>query len=154
MQATARPTMALDDLTGLIGQQIGVSQWHTVTQHQIDYFAEATGDDQWLHVDPERAKAGPFGRTIAHGYLTLSLAPMLLWDAVEVTGVSQVLNYGIDRVRFPTPVPVDSRVRLAVRLLGAKGIDGGLQTRLGCTFELEGADKPACVAEIIFCHFR
>ena len=102
MQATARPTVALDDLTGLIGQQIGVSQWHTVTQHQIDYFAEATGDDQWLHVDLERAKAGPFGRTIAHGYLTLSLAPMLLWDAVEVTGVSKVLNYGIDRVRFQT----------------------------------------------------
>ena len=150
----ATTVQGIEKFHDLVGQHLGYSEWHRIEQAQINLFAEATGDHQWIHVDPERAKSGPFGTAIAHGYLTLSLAPMLLWDAVEVTGVSQVLNYGIDRVRFPTPVPVDSRVRLAVRLLGAKGIDGGLQTRLGCTFELEGADKPACVAEIIFCHFR
>lgn len=153
-QIGSRPQVALDDLSGRIGECLGVSRWHTVTQQQINLFAQATGDDQWLHVDPELAKFGPFGTTIAHGYLTLSLAPMLLWDAVEVTGVSRVLNYGIDRVRFPSPVPVNSRVRLSVALLGVTDIEGGLSTKLGCTFELEGAPKPACVAEIIFCHFR
>ncbi len=154
MQVETRPLVALEDLPSLVGECLGVSRWHTVTQEEIDLFAEATGDHQWLHVDPERAKSGPFGTTIAHGYLTLSMAPMLLWDAVEVTGVSRVLNYGIDRVRFPAPVPVNSRIRLSVELLGVQVIDGGFQTKLGCTFQLEGAAKPACVAEIIFCHFR
>lgn len=154
MPAKTSSAVALEDLPGLVGTCLGVSRWHTVTQEQINLFAQATGDDQWLHVDPERARSGPFGTTIAHGYLTLSLGPMLLWDAVEVTGVSRVLNYGIDRVRFPSPVPVNSRVRLSVALLGVSAIDGGLSTKLGCTFELEGAPKPACVAEIVFCHFR
>lgn len=154
MQVESRSAVALDDLPGLVGECLGISRWHTVTQQEIDLFADATGDHQWLHVDPERAKSGPFGTTIAHGYLTLSMGPMLLWDAVEVTGVSRVLNYGIDRVRFPTPVPVNSRVRLSVDLLGVHVIDGGLQTKLGCTFQVEGAAKPACVAEIVFCHFR
>ncbi len=154
MPAQTRSAVALEDLPDLVGECLGVSRWHTVTQQQINLFAQATGDDQWLHVDPERARSGPFGTTIAHGYLTLSLGPMLLWDAVEVTGVSRVLNYGIDRVRFPSPVPVNSRVRLSVTLLGVTDIDGGLSTKLGCTFQLEGAAKPACVAEIVFCHFR
>lgn len=154
MQAGTRSAVALEDLPGLVGECLGVSRWHAVTQEQINLFAQATGDDQWLHVDPELAKAGPFGTTIAHGYLTLSLAPMLLWDAVEVTGVTRVLNYGIERVRFPTIVRVNSRVRLSVSLLGVTDIEGGLSTTLGCTFELEGAAKPACVAQIIFCHFR
>lgn len=142
--------VALGDLAGLVGERVGLSRWHTVTQEQINLFADATGDHQWLHVDLERASSGPFGTTIAHGYLTLSLTPMLLSDVLEVTGASQMVNYGINKVRFPAPVPVGSRVRMAVDLVAVKETPGWVQTTFGFTFEVENSAKPACVAEILF----
>lgn len=153
MTASAQRVVALDDLAGLAGERLGVSRWHTVTQEQVDLFADATGDHQWIHVDPERARSGPFGTTIAHGYLTLSLGPMLLWDIVEVTGASQVVNYGAGKVRFPSPVPVGSRLRLTVDLAAVEEFDGGVEATLGLKFDVEGVDKPACVAEIIFRYY-
>jgi len=146
----AQRVVALGDVTGLVGERVGVSRWHTVTQGQVDRFADATGDDQWIHVDPERARSGPFGTTIAHGYLTLALAPMLLADVLEVTGTSQMVNYGIGKVRFPAPVPVGSRVRLALDLVAAEESASWVQTTFGLTFEIEDVTKPACVAEILF----
>jgi acyl dehydratase len=153
MTDVAQRVVALGDLVGLVGERVGVSRWHTVTQEQVDQFAEATGDHQWIHVDPERARSGPFGTTIAHGYLTLSLAPMLLWDVLEVTGASQVVNYGIGKARFPAPVPVGSQVRLAVDLAAVEETTGWVQTTWGLTFQLAGVDKPACVAEILFRYY-
>jgi acyl dehydratase len=150
---TGRRAVAVGDLAVLVGERIGISRWHTVTQEQIDLFAEATGDHQWIHTDPERARSGPFGTTIAHGYLTLALTPMLLGDVLEVTGTSQIVNYGIGKVRFPAPVPVGSRVRLAVDLVAAISTDSWVQTTLGLTFEIEDTVKPACVAEILFRYY-
>ena len=149
----AQRVVPVDELASLVGNRVGVSRWHAVTQGEVDLFADATGDHQWIHVDPERARSGPFGTTIAHGYLTLSLAPMLLWDVLEVTGVAQVINYGIGKVRFPAPVPVASRVRMAVDLAAVDEIKGGVQTTFGLTFEVDGAAKPACVAEILFRYY-
>jgi acyl dehydratase len=150
MAQEAQRVVALGDLKTLVGERIGVSRWHAVTQEQINLFADATGDHQWLHVDPERARSGPFGTTIAHGYLTLSLVPMLLSDVLEVAGASQMVNYGIGKVRFPAPVPVGSRVRMAVDLVAVEERNAWVQTTFGFTFEVEGAAKPACVAEILF----
>lgn len=140
----------IEELRGAVGTHVGHSGWHTVTQQQIDTFAEATGDHQWIHVDVEKAKAGPFGGPIAHGYLTLSLGPMLYPQVVSITGFSMGVNYGANKVRFPSPVPVGSKVRLGVKLLQVDDIAGGVQTTLEFTFECEGAAKPSCVAEIIF----
>ncbi len=154
MTEVAQQVVASSDLAALKGERLGVSRWHTVTQEQVNLFADATGDHQWIHVDPERARSGPFGTTIAHGYLTLSLAPMLLWDVLEVTGASQVVNYGIGKARFPAPVPVGSRLRLAVDLAAVEEIRGGIQTQFDLTFEVEGLDKPACVAEILFRYYQ
>lgn len=145
--------VAIGDLAALVGERVGVSRWHTVTQEQIDLFAQATGDHQWIHTDPERARSGPFGTTIAHGYLTLSLAPMLLWDVLEVTGTSQMVNYGIGKVRFPAPVRVGSRLRLAVDLVAAHETGAWVQATFGLTFDVEGTVKPACVAEILFRYY-
>ncbi len=119
----------------------------------MNLFAEATGDYQWIHLDPERARTGPFGTTIAHGYLTLSLAPMLIADVIEVAGASRLVNYGIEKVRFPTPVPVGSQVRMAVDLAGAQETPEWVQTTWRLTFELEGMAKPACVAEVLMRHY-
>jgi acyl dehydratase len=152
IQGSAQRVIGLGDLTTLVGQRLGTSRWHQITQDQVDRFADATGDHQWIHTDPERARSGPFGTPVAHGYLTLSLAPMLLGDVVEVTGTSQV-NYGIGRVRFPAPVPVPSRVRLAIDLVAATAKDEWVQATLGLTFEVEGQTKPACVAEILFRYY-
>jgi acyl dehydratase len=149
----AQRVVALGDLGRLVGERVGVSRWESVGQERVNRFADATGDHQWIHVDPERAATGPFGTTIAHGYLVLSLAPMLLWDVLEVTGVSQVVNYGLERVRYPTSVPVGSRVRMAVDLVGVKEVEGGRHVTMGLAFELEGAKKPACVAEILFRYY-
>jgi acyl dehydratase len=149
----AQRVVGLGDLAGLVGERIGVSHWHTLTQAQVNLFADATGDHQWIHVDPVRARSGPFGTTIAHGYLTLSLAPMLLWDVLEVTGASQIVNYGIGKVRFPAPLRVGSRVRLAVDLVAAEQRNGWVQTTMGLTFEVEDLEKPACVAEIIMRYY-
>ncbi len=140
----------LDELNALVGQEVATSEWTTVTQKQIDLFAEATGDHQWIHVDPERAKAGPFGAPIAHGYLTLSLLPMLFASAMRVENTRMGVNYGLNKVRFITPVPAGSRVRARLKLLASEPVAGdGVQQTWEVTVELEGAAKPACVAESI-----
>lgn len=143
-------TLTLAELPALVGHEVAVSDWTTVTQQQIDLFAEATGDHQWIHVDPERAQAGPFGTTIAHGYLTLSLVPKLFESAIEITGTSMGINYGLNRVRFPAPVPAGSRLRGAIKLLACEPVaDGGVQTTWQVTVEREGGAKPVCVAETL-----
>lgn len=152
----ARPVTgvrAFETLAGLaacVGQEVAVSDWITVTQAQVDRFAEATGDRQWIHVDVERARAGPFGGTIAHGFLTLSLLPAFFDAALEIRGVRMGLNYGLNRVRFPAPVPVGSRLRGRLSLLAAEPIErDGLQFTWSVTMEREGGDKPVCVAESV-----
>lgn len=139
----------IEELERAVGTHLGYSDWHTVTQRQIDTFAEATGDRQWIHVDPEKAAAGPFGGTIAHGYLTLSLVPMLVWQVYAVEGVRMGVNYGANKVRFPSPVPVDTKVRAGVELLSVQPGAGGHQVTARVTIEREGADKPACVVETV-----
>ncbi|HEX6763238.1 MAG TPA: MaoC family dehydratase [Gaiellaceae bacterium] len=126
----------------------GPSSWIEITQERIDGFADATGDHQWIHVDPERAKAGPFGSTIAHGYLTLSLLPVASDEVIPKTG-SMGINYGVNRVRFPAPVPVGSRVRVTFEVKEVEEISGGRQTTMLATVEREGGEKPVCVAETV-----
>jgi len=138
------------ELKSLIGEHLGYSPYMEITQERVNQFAEATGDYQWIHVDVERAKAGPFGAPIAHGYLTLSLGPVLYPQVVRVDGFSMGVNYGANKVRFPSPVPVGSRLRLGVKLQEVKDVAGGVEITLEFTFEVEGAAKPSCVAEIIF----
>lgn len=140
--------VALQDLAGLVGQELGISDWLEVTQERVDRFAEATGDFQWIHVDVERANR-EIGGPIAHGYLTLSLIPLLHAGMVEVTGVERALNYGSDKIRFVAPVKVGKRIRLLYRLLAAEPKAGGLQVKNGFTVEIEGEAKPACVAETL-----
>ena len=137
----------IDDVKAAVGRHLGTSDWLEITQDRIDQFADATGDHQWIHVDPERAATGPFGATIAHGYLTLSLSNALLPEIVEVEGISMGVNYGVGKVRFPAPVPVGSRIRASAELLAADDVPGGVQTTIRVTVELEGSDKPACVIE-------
>jgi acyl dehydratase len=139
-----------DELKSLIGEHLGYSPYVTVSQEQVNQFAEATGDHQWIHVDVERAKAGPFGAPIAHGYLTLSMGPMLYPQVVQITGFSMGVNYGANKIRFMSPVKVGSNLRLGVKLLDVTDIPGGIQSTMEFTFECEGVDKPSCVAEIIF----
>ncbi|MDQ2981519.1 MAG: MaoC family dehydratase [Actinomycetota bacterium] len=136
-------------LSGLVGTHLGYTSWQAITQAQVDSFAEATWDDQWIHVDVERAKAGPFGGTIVHGFLTLSLAPVLLDDLLHVEDASRTINYGLERVRFPAPVPVGSRVRLGAELSSLEQVSGGVQAALALTFELEGSAKPGCVGTLL-----
>ena len=137
----------LSDMAGLVGQEIGVSDWITVDQARIDGFAEATGDRQWIHVDPERAAAGPFGTTIAHGFLTLSLLPEMGASAMQVNDTRMGVNYGLNRVRFTAPVPVGSRLRGVFKLSAFEPIEGGAQLTMQVTMQREGSDKPVCVAE-------
>jgi len=139
----------LEGLRAMVGQEVGLSDWVTIEQPRIDAFAGATGDHQWIHVDPERAAAGPFGATVAHGYLTLSLVPALAAGAFEIADVRMAINYGLDRVRFPAPVRVGSRLRGRFVLTDYTPIDGGAQLTVRCTMELEGSDKPACVADAL-----
>ena len=139
----------LQDLQALVGQEIGVSEWITVSQQRIHQFAEATGDHQWIHVDPERAAQGPFGGPIAHGFLTLSLLPVLFETGFTVDDVRMGVNYGLNRVRFPAPVPAGSRLRGHFKLLSYDEIAGGAQLTVEVTMELEGSDKPVCVAESV-----
>ena len=131
------------------GELLGYSDWVEITQESVNQFADATGDHQWLHVDPERAKNGPFGGPIAHGYLTLSLVPLLLPQVLELSGFSMGVNYGCDRVRFPAPVPVGSKVRAGVVLDSVTDVAGGIQLTVTMTFEIEGGTKPACIATIL-----
>lgn len=138
----------LAELATCVGQDVAVSDWLTIDQPRIDRFAEATGDHQWIHVDPGRARTGPFGTTIAHGFLTLSLLPWFLENALAVTEARMGVNYGLNRVRFTAPVPVDSRLRGHLHLLGAAVLaDGGWQFTWRLTVEREGAERPVCVAE-------
>jgi acyl dehydratase len=137
----------ITELERAVGDHLGHSDWHTITQEQIDAFAAATGDHQWIHVEPEKAAQGPFGATIAHGFLTLSLVPMLTWQVYALQGVKMGVNYGAERLRFPSPVPVGSRVRAGVELTGITPNAMGYQVATRVTVEREGADKPACVVD-------
>jgi acyl dehydratase len=147
----------IDGLYGvraLVGEELGHSDWLEVSQERVNAFADATLDHQWIHVDLERARAeSPFGGPIAHGYLTLSLLPFLLGQVVEVSGVRMAINYGLNRLRYPAPVPVGRRVRLAARLAAVEEIRGGVQCQLDCTVEVEGGAKPGLVAEVLFRYY-
>ncbi|MBW8795274.1 MAG: MaoC family dehydratase [Streptomyces sp.] len=137
----------LDELKKLAGSDLGTSDWIEVTQDRIDTFADATGDHQWIHVDPERAAAGPFGAPIAHGYLTLSLFIPLFTELLDVQGVTTKVNYGLNKVRFPSPVKAGSRIRLAGRLTEVEDVPGGVQIAVDGTIEIEGGTKPAAVLQ-------
>jgi acyl dehydratase len=137
----------VDELRSAVGSQLGVSDWVTVDQSHIDTFAEATGDHQWIHVDQERAKAGPFGTTIAHGFLTLSLLPVLVAQTYRIEGTKMGVNYGLNKVRFTSPVPVGSKVRGNVELADVADVSGGVQMTTKVTVEIEGSERPALVAE-------
>ena len=134
----------------LVGQQLGPSEWVEITQDRIDAFAAATADHQWIHVDPERGAAGPFGTTIAHGYLTLSLLSSFSYELLPLDEARLTINYGLNRVRFPAPVPVGSRVRGRFRVTEVSEVDGGYQLTAEATVEREGSEKPVCVAETIY----
>ena len=138
-----------DELRSLVGQEIGVSAWLAVDQDRIDLFADATDDHQWIHVDPAKAAEGPFGAPIAHGYLTLALLPPLMNNIFEVTGKRMGVNYGLNKVRFPAPLPVDSLVRVRLGIAAVEDVPGGVQVVWLATVERQGGDKPVCVAESI-----
>jgi acyl dehydratase len=137
------------ELKAAVGKHLGYSDWLEITQDRIDRFADATGDHQWIHVDPERAKQGPFGATIAHGYLTQSLVNHFLPQIIEVRGISMGINYGADRLRFPAPVPVNSRVRGGAELLEVQEVKGTIQAKVRVTVEIHGSERPACVIDTI-----
>lgn len=147
---SARVIQGIEGLKAAVGDHLGYSDYLEVTQDRVNTFADATGDHQWIHVDVERAKSGPFGGPIAHGYLTLSLGPMLYPTVVRIEGFSMGVNYGANKIRFPSPVPVGAKIRLGVKLIEVEEIAGGVQMTMEFTFECEGAPKPSCVAEIIF----
>lgn len=137
------------DLEAAIGTKLGESDWLLIDQERINLFADATGDHQWIHVDPEKAKQGSFGTTIAHGYLTMSLVNMFLPQIVDVQGISMGVNYGVDKLRFPAPVKVNSRVRGVGELVSVEQVKGGVQAVIRVTVEIEGEDRPACVVDTI-----
>jgi acyl dehydratase len=141
---------SLQEVASCVGQEVAVSEWITITQEQMDLFAQATGDHQWIHVDPQRAAAGPFGTTIAHGYLTLSLVPKFFESAMRIDNVRMSINYGLNKVRFMAPVPVNSRLRARITLLACDALEPqGFQQTWQVQIEREGSDKPVCVAESI-----
>ena len=145
-----REIASLDELKALVGQEVAVSDWVQISQERVNQFAEATGDYQWIHLDVERCKReSPYGGPIAHGYLTLSLLPMLMQNSVRMTDVRMGVNYGLNKVRFPAPVPVGSKVRSRTTVLSVEDIEGGAQVTWLVTVEREGGDKPVCVAESI-----
>ena len=141
------------DLKEYMGRELGPSEWMTVEQGMIDKFADATGDHQWIHVDPTRAAEGPFGSTIAHGYLTLSLLPVASYEVLPRSDRRMSINYGLNRVRFPAPVPVGSRLRASFDVVSVETADWGSQVTMTATIEREGGDKPVCVAEIVFRYY-
>ena len=152
--AEPRVFTSTDELSAAVGEELGVSDWLEIDQKRIDLFADATGDHQWIQVDPERAESGPFGTTIAHGYLTLSLLPSLVPQVMRVEGVKMGVNYGTNKVRFPSPVPVGSRVRARAELQDVSDVGGGaVQVTAKVTIEREGGDKPVCVAESVSRYF-
>ena len=146
---SARVFENLDQIRDAVGEPLGVTDWLVVTQERIDQFADATGDHQWIHVDPERAKDGPFGATIAHGYLTLSLASLFLPQLIRVEGISMGINYGCNKVRFPNPVRVNSQIRGAGEIVEVSDTPGGFQMVARVTIEIEGQDKAGCVADTV-----
>jgi acyl dehydratase len=148
-----RTINGIEELSSLVGEHLGYSDYVEITQEQVNTFADATGDHQWIHVDVDRAAQGPFGGPIAHGYLTLSLGPMLSPQIFTVAGISMGVNYGASRIRFPSPVPVGSRLRLGAVLQSVEEVAGGAQVTMEFTFEVEGAPKPSCVAEVIFRYY-
>ena len=139
----------IEDLKSRVGEEVGVSEWREITPEDVNAFAEVTGDDQWIHVDPERAKDTPFGGTIAHGYFTLSLGPRFSYDLWTIEGIAMALNYGLNKLRFPAPVPVGSKVRMRASVQAVDDIPGGAQLTMLNTFEAEGTEKPVCVAEML-----
>ena len=143
----------IESFKDLVGTHLGYSGWHLVDQDQVNLFADATGDHQWIHVDPERAKSGPFGTAIAHGYLTLSLAPVFLGEVVTVEGTSMGVNYGCNKVRFPSPVMVGSNLRVGVAVAEVEDVTGGVQVVLDLTLETEGSTKPSCVAQVVYRYY-
>ncbi|NUQ98914.1 MAG: MaoC family dehydratase [Streptomyces sp.] len=147
--AEPRIFRSADELKAAVGEQLGYTDWLEIDQKRIDLFAEATGDHQWIHVDPEKAAAGPFGTTIAHGYLTLSLLPLFGPQLMSVEGVKMGVNYGTNKVRFPAPVPVGSRLRATGKISSVEDVPGGVQLAVAYTVEREGGDKPVCVAESV-----
>ncbi|MGA5204301.1 MaoC family dehydratase [Streptomyces variegatus] len=147
--AEPRIFTSVDDLKSAVGEQLGYTDWLDIDQKRIDLFAEATGDHQWIHVDPEKAAAGPFGTTIAHGYLTLSLLPLFGPQLITVEGVKMGVNYGTNKVRFPAPVPVGSRLRATATISAVDEVTGGVQVAVAFSVEREGGDKPVCVAESV-----
>ena len=149
-----RTINGIAELKTLVGEHLGYSPYVEITQEQVNTFAEATGDHQWIHVDVEKAKEGPFGGPIAHGYLTLSLGPMLAPQVFTVSGISMGVNYGTEKVRFPAPVPVGARVRLGATLLAVDDVPGGAQVTQEFVFEVEGASKPSCVAQVVFRYYE
>jgi acyl dehydratase len=140
---------SIEELSALVGTHLGYSDYRTVTQEQVNLFADATGDHQWIHVDPERAASGPFGHTIAHGYLTLSLIPVLLGGLLKVEGVTMGVNYGTNKVRFTSPVPVGSEIRAGATLASVEEVANGVQIAMDVIVEVKGASKPSCVAQVI-----
>jgi acyl dehydratase len=152
--SASEASLPLHALKDAVGSTLGTSSWIEIDQQRIDHFAEVTDDAQWIHVDPDRAAVGPFGGTIAHGFLTLSLLPRIIREVLHVEGVAATINYGLNRVRFPSPVPVDSRIRGVVKLIGADDIAGGVQGEVEITVEREGAAKPVCVANVLFRYYE
>jgi acyl dehydratase len=150
---TGRVTVHLTELSGLAGQHLGYSSWHDITQEDVSRFAALTDDEQWIHVDPERAKEGPFGATVAHGFHTLARFTALLGEILTVEGVATTLNYGVNRVRFPAPARVGSRLRMGLEVKSVEQAGDGVQVLYGASFEIEGQAKPACVAEVIFRYY-
>ena len=140
----------IDELKGLVGQDLGNSEWLEITQERVNTFADATDDHQWIHVDVEKAKAGPFGGPIAHGYLTLSLVIPLFGELLKVDGVKMGVNYGLEKVRFPHPVPVGSKIRLNAKVVSVEDVPGGTQSTFDFTVEIDGVAKPACVARTVY----
>ncbi|HEX7428304.1 MAG TPA: MaoC family dehydratase [Mycobacterium sp.] len=137
------------DLIDLVGQQVGTTEWIKVTQEQVNLFADATGDHQWIHTDPQRAAKGPFKGTIAHGYLTLSLAPAVISEVLQIGEVTSALNYGLNKVRFPAPVRVGSQMRATVSVMSAQQKTSGVESVFELTYEIDGEKRPACVADVI-----
>jgi acyl dehydratase len=153
-ETSATTVVPVDDLESRSGQRLGTTAWRLITQEDVDAFARLTGDDQWIHVDPARATDGPFGATIAHGYFTLSLSTIMLDEVLTVTGAGVVLNYGSNRVRYPAPVPVGSRLRANIDLAGTERVMGGVQAVYRLTYEVEGSTKPVCVADIVYRYYE
>jgi acyl dehydratase len=147
-----RKVDGVEGLKSLVGEHLGYTDWEEITQERVNLFADATGDHQWIHVDPERAAAGPYKGTIAHGYLTLSLTPYFLPQLLRAEGFSMGINYGTEKVRFPAPVPVGSKLRCGAIVDSVTDVTGGVQVTLTLTFEVEGQTKPSCVATVVVRH--